>query len=219
MECVVQVVRGQKLDIKNVTCSFCGTDQTTSIFCITKETKYDGTLLQCFGICKEHLDRLNALMSGEFNIDDIFIEKYRIKHGTKLNLRRFPAAVIAKTDNNKTWKQCEFTGCINKFYGIANQKYCTDERCKQLRKEYFKTVPRTKLMDPDSKNIILSTRHKRKLKSGQSLKIRCHAITSQNIRCKNTYFITFDLKQSTYPMFCECHRSAYKRQRFLLQKG
>lgn len=219
MECVVQVVRGSKLDPAKTSCAFCGTDQTVSLFCITKETKYDGVLMTCFGICKEHLDRLNALMSGEFDIDDIFLEKYRVKHKS-LNLRRFPPpAQIAKTENRKTLKQCEFHGCTNTFYGIVNQKYCNDERCKELRNEYFKTVPRTRLSDPDGKNIILSTRHKRKLKSGQPLKIRCRAVSSLGVRCKNTFLITFDLKQNAYPMFCECHRSAYKRQRFYLQKG
>jgi hypothetical protein len=231
MECVVQVVRGSPLDPKHNHCVFCGTDETVSLFLITKEVKYDGVLLNGFGICKEHLDRLNALLSGEFDIDDIFLEKYRVGHAKKVQLRRypsvkprrlrkFPAVNIAVTKNKKTRKQCAFTGCTNMFTGIANKDYCDDPRCVELRNEYFRTIKRVKLKDPDAKNLILSgPQYKRRLKSGQSLKIRCRAKDSLGLRCKNTFLITFDLKQGVYPCFCECHRSAYKRQRFYLQKG
>jgi hypothetical protein len=134
-------------------------------------------------------------------------------------LRRFPPINIASTKNKKSWKKCEFTGCSNTFLGIANKKYCDDERCLELRSEFFRTTKRVKLKDPDAKNIILSgPRFKKKLKSGQSLHIRCRARNSLGMRCSNTFLITFDLKQGVYPMFCECHRSAYKRQRYL-QKG
>ena len=220
MECVVKVVRGSALDPVKHQCLFCGTAQAESIFCVTKEIKYDGVLLNCFGICKEHLDRLNALLSGEFNIDDIYLEKYRVRHGKNLQLRRYPPIDIAKTQNKRTRKQCAFAGCTNTFIGIANKDYCDDPRCKELRGEYFKSIPRVRLSDPDAKNIVLSgPKIKKKLKSGQSLKLRCRARSSLGVRCANTYLITFDLKQGVYPMFCECHRNAYKRQRFYLQKG
>lgn len=220
MECVAKVVRGSPLDPAHNICVFCGTEQATSLFCITKEIKYDGTLLNCFGICREHLDKLNTLLSGEFNIDDIYLEKHRKNLSKKVQLRRFPTVEIATTKNKKTWKTCEFAGCMNRFLGIANKKYCDDERCIELRAEYFKTIKRVKFKDPDAKNLILSgPRYKRFLKSGQPIRIRCRAISSLGIRCKNTFTITFDLKQNVYPCFCECHRSAYKRQRFHLQKG
>jgi len=220
MECVVQVVRGSKLDPKGNNCIFCENKEAVSLFCVTKEIKFDGVILNSFGICKEHLDRLNALMSGEFDIDDISLEKYRKKNTKKLQLRGFPPISIADTKNKKSFKQCEFSGCTNKFHGIVNQKYCNDPRCKELRGEYFSTIKRTRFKDPDAQNIILSgPRYKKKLRSGQALKIRCRARSSQGIRCSNTFPITFDLKQGVYPCFCECHRSAYKRQRFYLQKG
>lgn len=219
MECVAQAVRGSKLSSKGHYCIFCKDKEAVSLFCITKQEKHDGTLLNGFGICQEHLDRLNALLSGEFDIDNIYLEKYRIKHSKKIQLRRFPAIQIAITKNKKTYKKCEFSGCTNTFLGIANKKYCDDTRCIEMRNEYFKTIPRTRLSDPDVKNIILGPKYKKKLRSGQSLKIRCHAKNASNIRCRNTFLITFDLKQKTYPMFCEHHRSAYKRQRYYLQKG
>ena len=219
MESVVQVVRGSQLDPKTHHCVFCGVT-ATSLFCITKDKKYDGIVINSFGVCNEHLDKLNTLLSGEFDIDDIFLEKYRVTHAKKVHLRRYPPVNIANTKNRKFKKTCSFTGCTNEFIGIANKDYCDDPRCIELRTEYFKNIKRTKLKDPDAKNIILAgPRYKKKLKSGQALHIRCGARSSLGIRCSNTFLITFDLKQGVYPRFCECHRSAYKRQRYYLQKG
>jgi hypothetical protein len=87
MESVVQVVRGSQLNIDTHFCIFCGSP-ATSIFSITQEKKYDGILLKCFPICKEHQDRINALLSGEFDIDEIFLDKYRTKHAKKVQLRQ-----------------------------------------------------------------------------------------------------------------------------------
>ena len=89
MECVVKVVRGSPLTPKDQECIFCKNKEAIAVFSVTKEIKYDGVLLSCFGICKEHLDRLNALLSGEFNIDDIFLEKYRVQRSQKIQLRGF----------------------------------------------------------------------------------------------------------------------------------
>ena len=87
IECVVQVVRGNKLEPGKETCSFCG-KLATSIFCVTKSTKYDGVVLSGFPICKEHQDKLNALLSGEFDIDQISLEQYRVKPDGRICLRR-----------------------------------------------------------------------------------------------------------------------------------
>ena len=145
-------------------------------------------------------------------------EEAKIKN--KSTLLKFPPIEIAKTKNKKTRKQCSFMGCTNMFIGIANKDYCDDPRCKDLREEHFKTIKRIRIKDPDAKNLVLSSpKFKRKLKSGQSLRLRCRARNSLGMRCPNRYLITFDLKQNIYPEFCECHRNAYKRQRYLLQKG
>jgi hypothetical protein len=126
---------------------------------------------------------------------------------------------LAKTKNKRTLKQCAFLGCTNKFIGIANKDYCDDERCKELRNAYFKTIKRTRFKDPDAVNLLIGPKHKRKLKTGQSLTLRCRARNSLNIRCSNKFLITFDRQQGVYPCFCEDHRSAFRRQRYSTQKG
>jgi transcription elongation factor Elf1 len=85
MECVVQVVRGQNLDEGD--CTFCG-KLSISTFCVTKGKKHDGTMISGFPICKEHHDKLNSLLSGEFDIDQIYLDRYKTSHTRKINVRR-----------------------------------------------------------------------------------------------------------------------------------
>ena len=86
MECVVQVTRGQDLNEPGE-CSFCG-KSSIAVFCVTKGKKYDGTILNGFRICKEHNDKLNSLLSGEFDIDQIHLDSYKLTHTRKINVRR-----------------------------------------------------------------------------------------------------------------------------------
>lgn len=88
MECVVQVVRGDSLNPSTESCSFCG-NKCEAIFCITKNIKHDGTVLSGFPICEEHKTKLNALLSGEFDIDQIYLDRYKTAgHVRKINVRR-----------------------------------------------------------------------------------------------------------------------------------
>jgi hypothetical protein len=127
--------------------------------------------------------------------------------------------IVAKTSNKKVRKQCSFYGCTNTFIGIANKDYCDDPRCKELREEHFKSIKRVRFKDPDAVNLLIGPRHKKKLRTGQSLTLRCRARNSLNMRCSNKFFITFDRQQGVYPCFCEDHRSAFRRQQFSKQKG
>lgn len=86
MECVAQVVRGNDLNTIGE-CAFCG-KESVAVFCVTKGKKYDGTLLTGFHICKDHHDRLNSLISGEFDIDQIYLESQKHIHTNKFNVRR-----------------------------------------------------------------------------------------------------------------------------------
>lgn len=82
MESVVQVVRGDSLDPKSHPCIFCGKTSGSGLLGVTAGKKYDGTLLKTFSLCEEHFDKLNALLSGEFDIDLILLEKYRKQPAT-----------------------------------------------------------------------------------------------------------------------------------------
>lgn len=87
METVVQVVRGDSLDASSEPCIFCGRIDKQEIFAITSGKKYDGILLKSFPICSEHLHKLNAMLSGEFDIDLIELEEYRKSVGKAVRLR------------------------------------------------------------------------------------------------------------------------------------
>jgi len=86
MESVITVVKGTELEIVGQ-CQFC-TKQATSLFGVITDKRWDGFLLKSFKICSEHLDKLNALLSGEYDIDDMFLEKYKMTGGKGINLRR-----------------------------------------------------------------------------------------------------------------------------------
>jgi hypothetical protein len=214
MEFIAQVVRGDKIDPEEYQCSFCD-KKSVAIFGITKSKKHDGTLFSGFGVCKEHNNKLNALLSGEFDIDFIYLKRQEASHKKNFNLRGHPPLSVAETKHKKFWQECSYIGCTNRYYGIKNQKYCNDPRCAEVRKISVKARGRKKLQDPDAKNIILAkSRYNRKLTKGQLLTIRCRATSALKERCPNTFLIVYDPKQNIYPMFCECHRSAYKRQRY-----
>lgn len=137
------------------------------------------------------------------------------KKKNKKTLKKHPPLPIAETKHKKFWQTCSFLGCTNRYYGIKNQKYCNDLRCEELRRATVKAKGRKRLLDPDAKNLILNkSRYNRHLEKGQALRIRCGARNSLKERCPNTFLITYDPKQIVYPMFCECHRSSYKRLRF-----
>ena len=77
MESIVSVIRGDSLTTENRPCIFCGNVAGKELFGVTCGKKYDGVLLKTFALCEEHLEKLNALLSGEFDIDQILLEKYR----------------------------------------------------------------------------------------------------------------------------------------------
>jgi len=219
MECVLQVIRGNSLDHDGQICPFCG-EEAICMFGLTYGKKYDGVVFKGFGVCLEHKDKLNALLSGEFDIDEIYLEKYRKTMSKKVRIRAHPPIRIAETKNKKTLKTCAFVGCENQFNGIAVQKYCTDQRCKEHRKAYAKSKGRKVHHDPEVKNLIIEKQKVgKRLKDNQVLRLQCRARDGNNCRCNNKLVIEYQRKRKTYPMFCEDHRSAYKRQRFSLQRG
>jgi len=87
MEAVVQIVRGDNFNTDNKLCIFCEKTNQIEIFCITAGKKHDGILVKGFPVCKEHLDKINALLSGEFDIDKISLEAYRKTNERTVRLR------------------------------------------------------------------------------------------------------------------------------------
>lgn len=87
MESIVQVVRGDPLDASGKECVFCGRVDQQEMFGLTAGKKYDGTMVRTFPICYNHQTKLNALLSGEFDIDIIELEKYRKPAGKSVRFR------------------------------------------------------------------------------------------------------------------------------------
>lgn len=87
METIVSVVKGESLNPDSTNnCIFCGKLEKCTIFSIITCKKADGLLLKSFYLCSEHLEKLNTILSGEFDIDTIFLEKFA-KTSTTLKLR------------------------------------------------------------------------------------------------------------------------------------
>ena len=88
MEAIIQKIRGDDIEAKK--CNFCSKTENIKIFGLILDAKHDGYLIKMFGVCPEHLDKLNALLSGEYEIDEIMLEKYRKLQPRSItaNLRR-----------------------------------------------------------------------------------------------------------------------------------
>lgn len=216
MESIVQVVKGDQIDKpSDYTCEFCSKSTPASqLFGVTVVKKHSGVLLKLFGVCDDHLHRLNAMLSGEFDIDEIYLDRFRKGARKVLKVRGHPALLIAETKNKKTQKECSFPGCTNRFYGIATRKYCSDERCIEMRKIAMASIPRKRMRDPDADNIILPKAVSTKIKKGRVLHLRCRARDKNGCRCTNTFTTIFEPQKHIYPKYCPEHRTSHRRQRF-----
>lgn len=85
-ESIVQIVQGDRLEAEGKECVFCGRIDNPQIFSVTQGKRHNGILLKHYVVCEEHLDKLNALLSGEYDIDAIKLDKYR-KQSANLRFR------------------------------------------------------------------------------------------------------------------------------------
>lgn len=86
MESVIVVVTGDPINPTGE-CQFC-VKKATNIFGVVTSKRWNGHLFKGFKVCEEHLDKLNALLSGEYDIDEMFLEKYKMTGERGINLRR-----------------------------------------------------------------------------------------------------------------------------------
>lgn len=86
MECIFKPIRGQLPEAYSGDCHFC-TKKANKFFGIIKDKKVDGNLIVYFGICDEHLEKLNCLLTGDFDIDELLQDKYRLKSSKKFKMR------------------------------------------------------------------------------------------------------------------------------------
>lgn len=69
MEAIIQVIEGDKFE-DTQTCIFC--DKSTTIaFGLITDKKYNGHIIKYYGICTEHLEIIESILTGEFNINKL----------------------------------------------------------------------------------------------------------------------------------------------------
>jgi len=108
-------------------------------------------------------------------------------------------------------KQCQFPipggdicGII--FYGTARSLYCPMHRHRKFRK--FIDKPKDKKEDIGVENQIIN----HKLLDEQKVILKCSLEG-----CEEEFKVTLIPKQNIYPKYCEKHRNAYQRERFIQQ--
>ena len=108
MEAIVEVIKGE-LNFLNKKCSFCD-KEATLLSGVVNEIRYDDTArLKTLPICKKHFDKLNAILIGEFDIDNIFLKEYSESNKIgRVKLRKHPPIEIAKTKNKIFLQKCSF---------------------------------------------------------------------------------------------------------------
>lgn len=78
MKTIIKEIRGDAFNVKNE-CVFClNTGQY--IFGFITEKKADGLLFNNFNMCENHFNKLNTMLSGDFDIDKINTDQYKKKH-------------------------------------------------------------------------------------------------------------------------------------------
>ena len=98
--------------------------------------------------------------------------------------------------------------CGKIFYGTAKSLYCVEHRDRKYRNHIDK-IRKNKNTDgvkADSNNQIIK----------HNLSDSTNAVYTCDLEgCEETFMINLSPKIKLYPRFCDTHRNAYKRQRFL----
>lgn len=85
METIITTAQGDNLTTKGKTCTFC--DQPAeALFGVIAGKKWNGEVLRSFPTCSVHLECLNSLLSGDYDIDKINLDSLR-KPSTSLRFR------------------------------------------------------------------------------------------------------------------------------------
>lgn len=74
MDAVIEIVEGDKPE-DATTCAFCGKTTNVSQFGLILNKRYNGYVLKFMGICEDHLAKIEALLTGETDINKIYCEK------------------------------------------------------------------------------------------------------------------------------------------------
>ena len=103
----------------------------------------------------------------------------------------------------KEIRTCKHPGCNKKFEGSPTSLYCLDHRTRKSRAERF--VPKEAPKPEDTNLVIESDIHMPIQKS----------MTCSLAGCGKDYTFTLYPDHNIYPMYCELHRTEFKRRHFL----
>lgn len=107
----------------------------------------------------------------------------------------------------KEIRSCKHPGCAKKFEGSPTSLYCVDHRTRKSRAERF--VPREAPKPEDTNLIIESDTHMPVLRT----------MTCSLAGCGKDYTFTVYPDHNIYPMYCELHRTEFKRRHFARLAG
>lgn len=85
MNAIINKIEGADLTADK--CEFCECTKDIKVFGIINEKVWNGYKFKAFGICAEHLKKLNSLLEGSNNIDKIFTG-IAPSTSTRFNLRK-----------------------------------------------------------------------------------------------------------------------------------
>jgi hypothetical protein len=102
----------------------------------------------------------------------------------------------------KEIRSCKHPACNKKFEGSPTSLYCIDHRTRKSRAERF--VPK-EAPKPEDSNLVIEPDEIQPIQ-----KTMCCSLAE----CKREYTFTIYPDHNIYPMYCELHRTEYKRRHF-----
>lgn len=103
----------------------------------------------------------------------------------------------------KEIRSCKHPGCNRKFEGSPTSLYCLDHRTRKSRAERF--VPK-EAPKPEDTNLVIEV--------DTHMPVQRSMVCSLD-GCGKEYSFTVYPDHNIYPMYCELHRTEFKRRHFL----
>jgi hypothetical protein len=119
-----------------------------------------------------------------------------------IEARSFGQGMNTGSRVRKEIRSCKHPSCGKKFEGSPTSLYCVDHRTRKSRAERF--VPK-EAPKPEDTNLVIEPDEIQPIQ-----KTLCCSLPE----CGREYTFTIYPDHSIYPMYCELHRTEYKRRHF-----
>ena len=119
-----------------------------------------------------------------------------------IETRSFGQGMNTGSRVRKEIRTCKHPGCGKKFEGSPTSLYCVDHRTRKSRAERF--VPK-EAPKPEDTNLLIEPDAIQPMQ-----KTLCCSLPE----CGREYSFTLYPDHNIYPMYCELHRTEYKRRHF-----